>query len=157
MRLRALAAVVIAAAAVAVGTASAISSPSLIRALEVSTSEVSLDGTQEPKAGDRIYATSALYGWAGTKRGKRIGRDEVLCTFTTVHFERGFASAFCTAAFFLPGGSISAQAFLRFVDRPQRFAVPVTGGTGDYANARGWIDIRDLRSGNSALAFHLEP
>ena len=157
MRLIALAAVVVAAAAVAVGTGSAISGPRVIRALEVSISEVSLDGTQEPKAGDRIYATSALYSWAGTKRGKRIGRDEVLCTLTKVRFERGFASAFCTAAFYLPGGSVSAEAFLRFVDRPQRFAVPVTGGEGVYANARGWIDIRDLASGNSALVFHLAP
>lgn len=156
MRLLALTAVVVATAVVA-GTGSAITSPTVIRALEVSTSEASLDGTEEPKAGDRFYATSALYAWAGTRRGKRIGRDEVLCTFTTVHFERGVASAFCTAEFFLPGGSISAQAFLRFVDRPQRFPVPVTGGTGTYANARGWIDIRDLASGNSALVFHLEP
>ena len=111
MRLLALTAVVVVAVVVVAGTGSAITSPTVIRALEVSTSEVSLDGTEEPKAGDRFYATSALYAWAGTRRGKRIGRDEVLCTFTTVHFERGVASAFCTAEFFLPAARFPPRHF----------------------------------------------
>jgi Allene oxide cyclase barrel like domain len=153
-------AVVCALAVVVVGTGSAITGPKVIRVVEAGGTEANLDSEGEPGVGDRFYATNALYSWAGTKRGKRIGRDEVMCTFTAVHFERGWASVFCTAQFFLPGGSVSAQAFLRFTDGPQKFRVPVTGGTGVYANASGWIAIRDIgpgESGNSALTFHLQP
>jgi hypothetical protein len=151
-------------AVVVVGTGSAITGPKVIRAIEVGITEVNLDSEGEPRVGDRVYSTNALYSWAGTKRGKRIGRDEVMCTFTAVHFERGWASVFCTAQFFLPGGSVSAESFLRFTEGPQKFSIPVTGGTSVYANASGSIAIRDLGTGesssgesNSAVTFHLQP
>jgi hypothetical protein len=147
-------------AVVVVGTGSAITGPKVIRAVSIGGVDVNLDSKGEPKAGDRFYSTSALHSWAGTKRGNRVGREEVFCTFTAVHFERGWASVFCTAQWFLPGGSVSAQAFLRFTDGPQKITVPVTGGTGVYVNASGWVAIRDIgsgESGNSDLAFHLQP
>ena len=157
VKLGALAAVC-AAAVVATGTGSAITTPRVIRVLEVGSVDVNLDSQSEPRSGDRFYFANLLYSWAGSKRGKRIGRDEGLCTFTVVDFSHGRASAFCTAQFFLPGGSLATQAFLRFEEGPTAFDVPVTGGTGAYENAAGSIHIRDLGdSGNSALTFHLSP
>src|SRR5262245_7802939 len=103
LRMLALAAVCAAAVGIA-GSASAITRPQVIRVLEVGTADVNLDEQGEPKAGDRFYSASVLYRWARTGRGKRVGRDEVICTFTRVDFEHGHASAFCTAQFFLPGG-----------------------------------------------------
>jgi len=151
-------AVVCALAVVVVGTGSGITGPKVIRVVSTGTVDVDLDSEGEPKAGDRFVSAGALHSWVGTKRGKRVGHKEVLCTFTAAHFERGWASVFCTAQFFLPGGTVSAESFLRFTDGPQKFTVPVTGGTGVYFNAKGSIAIRDLgESANSALTFHLNP
>jgi hypothetical protein len=159
LRIFALAAIFLAAIGIA-GTASAITRPQVIRVLEVGTADVNLDGQGEPKAGDRFYSASSLYKWASTGRGKRVGRDEVICTFTRVDFEHGHASAFCTAQFFLPGGSMVGQTFIRFTEGPLQTDVPIMGGTGAYANVTGFVHIRDIGngdSGKSALAFHIRP
>jgi hypothetical protein len=147
-------------ALVVVGTGSAITGPKVIRVIEAGGADVNLDSQiDEPKAGDRFYSANRLYSWAGAKRGKRVGRDSILCTFIAVHVERGWASAFCTAQFFLTRGSVTAETSLRFTEGSQKISVPVTGGTGVYANVKGWIAIRDLpgASGSSALTFHLKP
>jgi hypothetical protein len=151
-------AVVCALAVVVVGTGSAITGPKVIRVVSIGAVDVNLDSEREPKAGDRFFSVGALHSWVGTKPGKRVGHEVVLCTFAAVHFKRGWASVFCTAQFFLPGGTVSAESFLRFTDGPQKFTVPVTGGTGAYFNASGSIAIRDIgESGNNALTFHLKP
>jgi len=37
-----------------------------------------------------------------------------------------------------------------------RYDYPVTGGTGRYRNARGWVKIRDIgATGKTADSFHL--
>ena len=141
------------------GTGSSMTRPQVIRVLEVGTADVNLDGEGEPKAGDRFYERSALYNWASTGRGKRVGRDELLCAFTRVRFQQGYASAFCTAQFFLPTGSMIGQAFLRFTDAPLQSDIPILGGTGAYANAAGFVHVRDIGTdgGKAALAFHIAP
>lgn len=113
---------------------------------------------REPRGGDAFAFTDGLYKWAGKKRGARIGRVEVLCTFTT--FDRGAGTGLCTGSFFLPAGQVLASGFLRFTDGPGRFTIPVVGGTGAYANARGFIKIRDIggeNSDKSNVEFHLVP
>ena len=48
----------------------------------------------------------------------------------------------------LPGGTIRAAGRITDLDQD----IPVIGGTGDYANARGTTEIRSLHpSGNPAL------
>ncbi len=157
-RLTALAAVC-AAASVAAGAGTASSRPPVINLLEIGDTEVALDGGTEfdtPKAGDRFYFASALYTWAGTKKGKRIGRDEGLCTYTLVRFPK--VLAYCTAEFHLPAGDILIASFIRFSEGPLDITVPITGGTKAYANARGWARVRDIgpeESSNSAIAIHI--
>ena len=120
--------------------------------------DVNLDSEREPGVGDRFVFAGALHSWVGTKPDKSVGHEEVLCTFTAVHFERGWARVSCTAQFFLPGGNVTAESSLRFKDGPQKFIVPITGGTGVYFNASGSIVIRDIgKSGNNALTFNLKP
>jgi hypothetical protein len=151
-------AVACALAVIVVGTGSAITGPKVIRVVSIGAVDVNLGSEGEPKAGDRFISAVALHSWVGTKPGKRVGHEVVLCTFTAAHFKRGWASVFCTAQFFLPGGTVTAESFLRFTDGPQTFTVPVTGGTGVYFNASGSIAIRDIgESGNNALTFHLKP
>ncbi len=149
---------------VAVTGASGIDRPQTFSLLEISQGDTPLGGSEEgpPKAGDGFVSTSALYKWAGRKRGARIGRDEVVCTFLRVSAsEQHFSvDAHCTAGIFLPAGTILIEAILRFTEGPGRFDVPVIGGTGAYANARGFVRIRDLGTGeigHSNLEFHLLP
>ena len=150
---------------IAVTGASGIDRPQTFSLLEVGIGNDTLLGGSEqgpPKPGDGFVSTSGLYKWAGRTRGARIGRDEVTCTFLRVsateqHFS---ADAHCTAEAFLPAGTILIEAILHFTDGPGRFEVPVIGGTGAYANARGFVRVRDLGNGEigrTNLEFHLLP
>ena len=151
----------LAAAIALISPASAITQPQTFSLLDVEQASAELDGfdfSAGPKPGQRFTFTDTLYKWAGTKRGARVGHTEGLCTFT--RFTGSTATAHCTASFFLPGGQIYAAAFLKFGDGPGNFTVPVLGGTGIYANVRGYVRIRDIGDGNSGKAkneFHLTP
>lgn len=152
-------------ASLSVTPASAIDRPQTFSLLEINESDIQINGfdfQRGPRPGDGFGFVNGLYKWAGTKRGARFGHDEGLCTFLKVSAtEQSFsASAYCTASFFLPAGTVLVAAFLHFTDGPGRFDVAVTGGTGAYANARGFVRIRDIGpedSGHSSLEFHLLP
>ena len=151
--------------AVLVSPASALTTPQTFSLLDVTESSQPIAGfdfNRQPQPGDRFAFTDGLYKWAGTKRGARVGSAEVLCTFTKItEGEQQFAAtALCTGQFYLPAGSVLAQGFIHFTDGPGRFTIPIVGGTGLYANARGFLKIRDLGNGNedkSNIEFHLMP
>ncbi|MGZ8741271.1 MAG: allene oxide cyclase barrel-like domain-containing protein [Gaiellaceae bacterium] len=110
-----------------------------------------LDVTQF-KAGDSFGFVGGMYTWAGVKQGKRIGRVEGSCQFVSAVSSTGY----CTASAFLPGGRILFQGHDHLGPAPATF--PITGGTGRYANARGWVSIKDIGiSGKTANVFHLLP
>ena len=115
-----------------------------------------------PRPGDQFAFKSGLYKWAGTKRGARIGHDIGRCAFVRVagNEQHPSLTAHCAASFSLPAGSIIAEVFLNLPEGPLHADVPVIGGTGAYANARGFINIRDLgtgESGHTSLTFHVLP
>ncbi len=155
-------------AAVWASSVSAINGPKTFSLLEISTgnSEQPMGDfrfDRPPVGGDAFAVTNTLYTWAGNKKGARVGYDEVMITFIT-----GFAAdvsrgpiALFVAQVYLPGGTILAQGYGQFThDGPQRWTFPVTGGTGTYANARGYVRVRDLGDGNqnkTNLEFHLMP
>jgi hypothetical protein len=116
-----------------------------------------------PVGGDQLAFTNDLYKWAGTKKGPRAGRDEVIITFVT-----GFGSDFshkATALFaaqvYLHGGTILVQGYGQLnPNGPSKYTFPVVGGTGTYANVRGYVNVRDLGDGNqnkTNIEFHLLP
>jgi len=151
-------AVVAALAALLATPGLAIDRPQVFSLLDVSESEHPIGDFQfnrEPRGGDGFAFTDGLYKWAGRKRGSRVGRIEVLCTFT--YFKGSAGTALCTGAFFLPAGEVLASGFLRLTEGPGLVTIPVVGGTGAYANARGFLKIRDLPQGNSNVEFHLLP
>src|SRR5205823_9227187 len=78
------------------------------------------------------------YKWAGVKRGARLGRADVVCTFTQVTGgpRRFSAKAFCSGEFYLPAGGVLLEGFVPLSNGPSNFPIPVVGGTGGYANAR---------------------
>ena len=91
----------------------------------------------------------------------RVGHAEILCTFTkSTQAEPFSAFALCTGGFFLPAGQVLIEGFIRFTDEPANFRIPVVGGTGAYANARGYAHVRDIGpqdTDNSNIEFHLLP
>jgi len=155
----------VAAAALLVGAvspAAALVRPQVFSLVDVTESEVALDPGASfesglPRAGARIAFTDGLYRWAGRSRGARVGRIEVLCTFTKVDRAAQAVTAYCNGTAFLPAGKILLAAHLRFTEESGASTVVVLGGTGRYAGARGFAKITDLPSGNSSIEFHLLP
>ena len=99
-----------------------------------------------------------------SQRGARVGRVEVLHTFVT-----GFGPEFShkatvlfVAQVYLPAGTILVQGYGQISPGggPARFTFPIVGGTGTYANVRGYVNLRQLGDGNQGktnLTFHLLP
>lgn len=156
---------VVVSVAVWVSSASAIESPRTISLLEVGgpNSEQLLGDfsfANPPRGGDQFGFANALYTWKGTERGARVGHDQGVITFIT-----GFGPSFSKKALaqfnaqaWLPGGSLVIGGYGRInPNGPSTYTFPILGGTGIYANARGSLKVRDLRSGNTSLVFHLLP
>ena len=158
-----LAAVIVAASLViGVSVASGLAKPEILSFVDVEEDFKPLDPALieqgPPPVGARFSFTEGLYEWAGTKRGKRAGRFEGLCTFTKVDVAAEAATSYCVATAFLPRGHLLIAGFIRFAEEgPGKFVVPAIGGTGRYANARGTCTFRELPSFNQAVVCRLVP
>jgi hypothetical protein len=155
-------------AAVWATSATALSSPKTFSLLEASgpnsfqpLGDFTFD--RAPVGGDQAAVRNTLFKWAGTKKGARVGHDQVLITFIT-GFGSGFthkATVLYVAQVYLPGGTLLIEGYGQISpDGPSKVVVPIVGGTGIYANAGGYLNVRDLGNGNqnkSNLEFHLLP
>ena len=159
-------ALVITAAAIAVAILALTSSASGITRLQVF-SLLEVEGParpldpgatgERPPLGSRFAFTSALYKWEGRRRGDRFGRRDGVCTWIKVDVAAQSATILCTGVFFLPAGQIYAMGMIRFARSAQLPDVPVIGGTGLYANVRGFIKVTEIGRGKANLEFHLTP
>jgi hypothetical protein len=104
-----------------------------------------------PVAGDQFAISEDLYKWVGTKRGAKVGSDTGVSMFLTAGPHGG--SNIFSVQVNLSGGTILVHGVTSFTSK---FTLAVTGGTGKYDNARGYVNVRQLPSGAS-LAFHLLP
>jgi hypothetical protein len=78
---------------------------------------------------DRLLNAKAQFGRA---KGASVGADRGTMTFTSPH-----AARFSGVAV-LPGGTLTLEG--RVIALPNRsLAIPVTGGTGDFAKAKGYV------------------
>ena len=150
---------VVVAALVATTSVSAVNKPEVIRILEVPEGFTPLSASfdfAQLKAGDSFAFVQGLYTWAGTKRGKRIGHIDGSCQIVTAISKTGGGTSYCTASAFLPAGQLLFQGFQPFTAGPGTYVYPITGGTGGYSNARGWVDLKDIgSSGKTADVFHI--
>jgi hypothetical protein len=150
----ALAVLAVLAAALGASAASGLSSPKTFSLLDISSNDVQpINGftfNRAPQGGDQFAIKDDLYKWAGTKKGARAGHVKGIGTFLT-----GFGSDFTqnatvlfTAQAFIQGGSILVEGYAtQRADGPSTFVLPIIGGTGIYANARGTITVRNLGNG----------
>lgn len=115
-------------------------------------------GTGAPRAGDRVFLRDGLYAWKGSKRGARVGHVEATLTFLSAFGARG-ATVEISGQMFLPGGSLRVDGLGRVTQAANRFTLPVVGGTGVYAGARGTVNLRDVGAdgGKSIVDVHLLP
>jgi hypothetical protein len=101
------------------------------------------DHKNRESTSDIFMGSFAPHSWAkGGGRGGRIGHARVMCTF------RGASSAYCDGTFFIPGGSVVVQSFIRFSNAP--ISIPITGGTGAYVGAGGTFTSRNIRDTRDA-------
>jgi hypothetical protein len=145
-------------------SASALDRPRVFSLLDVSRQDVQpingFEFNRLPRAGDQFPIDDNLYKWAsGGKRGPLAGTVEGIGTFLNVR-DRNARVLFIAQAH-LEGGSVAIQGFglVKFEGR-STFTLPVVGGTGIYANVRGYVTVRDLGNGNgdkSNAEFHLLP
>ncbi|WP_328884902.1 allene oxide cyclase barrel-like domain-containing protein [Streptomyces sp. NBC_00316] len=91
--------------------------------------------------GDQRVIHEDLY-----RDGKKAGDHSVVCTYTHVDP----AALQCLGTFSLPEGQIAAQALLH-LPAPSYVDVAITGGSGDYHNARGFV--RTVPAGDTERHF----
>ncbi|MFF0472562.1 dirigent protein [Streptomyces sp. NPDC004284] len=93
-----------------------------------------------PKVGDTPVFADDLYK---TKGGEKVGRDGVTCAVVRVSGDQ--VDMNCVGTIVLnggPGGQLTAQALTTFDttnEAPSAFDIAVTGGTGDFKQASGYI------------------
>ncbi len=115
-----------------------------IQATAVATKEKFLDNDRNHRdsVGDVVLVRFRLNDDAG----EGVGKGNVTCE---LHF-RAFV---CHAVFKIAGrGQIVVHGD---VGRRGSFDVPVTGGTGDFADVGGWLHVEALRRDREALTFSL--
>jgi hypothetical protein len=161
----ALIAVALPTAAVSVSAAPALDKPRTFTLLEVEGRFVELGRWESdaPRGGDQFTLSNTLYRWNGPRgKGARVGRDRVLITFLSGFGEKFThrATVLVTAQAYLPDGTVLVEGYGTIPPgAPAKLKLPVIGGTGVYANARGYLTVRNLRGGESRsrLDFHLVP
>ncbi|MFI8961091.1 dirigent protein [Streptomyces sp. NPDC053493] len=95
-----------------------------------------------PKVGDTFTFADDLFK---TKGGDKVGRDGGTCA--VVRTSDSQVDATCSGTFVLnggPGGQLTAQTLTTFstgAQTPAAFDIAVTGGTGDFKNAHGYIRV----------------
>ncbi|WP_406310686.1 allene oxide cyclase barrel-like domain-containing protein [Streptomyces sp. NBC_00623] len=96
--------------------------------------------------GDQRVIHEDLY-----RDGEKVGDHSVVCTYTHVNP----AALQCLGTFSLPEGQFAAQALLH-LPAPSYVDVGITGGSGDYSNARGFVRTVPAGDTERHLTVHLK-
>jgi hypothetical protein len=125
------------------GTGATLTQPTVIRTMEVGGFGKGIDlGTTGNSVGDEGVIYHQLYDHAGTRR---LGSVTVIC-FTVFPKSSTFE---CYSTMHLQGGTVGVAGTYYGTHNVNRWAV--TGGTGQYQNARGWMYIAPAPNG---LLYH---
>jgi hypothetical protein len=101
-------------------------------------------GDPGPSAGDEIIANDRLTDASGAE----VGHLGLVCTIT----DPSVPEAACQGTAVVPDGQITMQ----FLNSPPPVKIAaITGGTGRFRNARGYLRLEELPAQRGRLAFHL--
>jgi hypothetical protein len=110
-----------------------------------------MDPAQPPKLGDTSVITEDAYRY-----GKKVGTSDLQCTIVRLDLAKHFFAAQCFNTTVLPGGQITAQGYVTSNEIEQvPFKQAITGGTGEYRNARGELTVDEAGDGPAHLTFDL--
>jgi hypothetical protein len=112
-----------------------------INFLEIETGfAASVPENEAPKLGDQFWSHSEFYKWNGGKRGAHFGHADAHIVFLNSD------KAQITAVASLPGGTLSV---VGLTGNQRVTTLPIVGGTGAYATARGEVVLRTIGGPNS--------
>jgi hypothetical protein len=132
------------------GSSAAAARPQTLKVLEVDTSFVgtggfNATGNKPPAVGEGVVIHGGVYKLNGHKQGARLGALHIECTFT--NFTGG---SVCTAVVALPTGKLVVSG-LTPGNSTKAYALPILGGSGRYAHAKGHIAIKPIGNSNRAV------
>jgi hypothetical protein len=130
-----------------------ITQPETIVLTETTVKERFLDVGKQggpPTPGDAFFFVDTLTDEADTKVGAVRGH----CTFQIAPWGTCEAGAFLTDR-----GQIYVEGVVRFAEQTTVLNIPITGGTGDFDNARGSVllEFLDPNSGVNQLTINVLP
>ncbi len=103
------------------------------------------NGGGADNAGDILTFANPVFD---KKNSKQVGTDQGYCVRVVVH-----ESWECNLTTFLPKGQITVEG--PFYDT-KNSVFAITGGTGAYSNARGWMELNSLAGGTQFdFIFHV--
>jgi len=115
------------------------------------------NGVPGQSAGDQLILQQQLRNLKpqlSEGRGAKVGHLDAICTFTSYTG----ASGYCSGTFYFGNGSVTGYGKVPLGPRPTANAViPLIGGTGSYAGARGTLEIQQLKNGNNIYTLDLLP
>ncbi|MGW8949474.1 hypothetical protein [Streptomyces sp. NPDC055709] len=104
------------------------------------------NGAPGPGIGDQVVITANLF-----RKGVSYGDEGAVCTRVAAQ------TTHCTGTFRLPGGQVTWQHLQTTAvgKPPSDFDIAVTGGTGTYANARGYGHVARISGSGGSFTLHL--
>jgi hypothetical protein len=102
-------------------------------------------GTKGLSLGDELVIAEDLY-----RDGRKIGDHSVVCTY--IHLKPSQLQ--CVGTFDLPEGQLTSQALLH-LPPPSAVDIAVTGGSGAYRTARGYVHTVPAGETERRLTFHI--
>ena len=126
---------------VAANAGTDITSPETITTVGTTVKDKFVDvGKRGPSVGDTFATTVDIKSQAGVD----LGTERTQCTLGTGRW------AICTGAFDITGrGEIVGTGMVNLGTESPDFDVPITGGTGDFANVRGVAHVHLTENGET--------
>jgi hypothetical protein len=138
------------AAAVAMGSGSGgLTAPATVHVIEHPVTDQVIDiGAPGDSPGDQLPFNNPIFNERNTRK---VGIDQGNCVrASTIHGRWE-----CMWTTFLPRGQVTVEG--PYLDAKATTQLAITGGTGEYSNARGWMTLHLRRDGNFDFIFHFQP
>jgi len=139
----------VAATAAFAGSSPGLTGPRVIHVVERPVTDQIIDiGRKGDSPGDQLPFANPIYNGSNSRR---VGSDQGNCVRASASQGRWE----CMWTTFLGGGQITVEG--PFIDSKTTTLLAITGGTGDFRNARGQMVMHVRSDGNFDFVFSLQP